>query len=249
VPTFSFLCFLFLDDGFFVVSFWSSFGSRRRFVVSSFAYLVNTNNIIISNNKSAVWAYSFRTLNNLSLWKKLSVFALTTTTSPLHFVSSIDRIDSTASSNTCSSISSNHQRFMSSTGSDEVANAQEAAAISSSTDSGAPTIFDKLLSGEWKSDKVYEDDMAFAFRDINPQAPIHIVVIPKHRDGLTQLSKARPDQEALLGHLMYVASQIGKSECPNGFRIVINDGEQGAQSVYHLHLHIIGGRQMGWPPG
>ena len=128
----------------------------------------------------------------------------------------------------------------------EVDKAKEAAATA---DSGAPTVFDKILSGEWKSDKVYEDDLIYAFRDINPQAPVHILVIPKHRDGLTQLSKARADQTALIGHLTYMAAQIGQQECPEGFRLVINDGVHGAQSVYHLHIHILGGRTMGWPPG
>ena len=85
--------------------------------------------------------------------------------------------------------------------------------------------------------------------DINPQAPIHIIVIPKNRDGLTKLSNAREDQTDILGHLLYVAQSVGKKECPDGFRIVINDGEHGAQSVYHLHLHVLGGRQLGWPPG
>jgi histidine triad (HIT) family protein len=130
---------------------------------------------------------------------------------------------------------------------DEVAKAKAAAADPS--DGGAPTVFDKLLSGEWSSDKVHEDDKCLAFRDINPQGPVHIVVIPKNRDGLTQLSKAREDQKDILGHLLYVAQDVGKKECPSGFRLVINDGEHGAQSVYHLHIHVIGGRQMGWPPG
>jgi histidine triad (HIT) family protein len=130
---------------------------------------------------------------------------------------------------------------------DEVTKAQQAAALPTSDDT--PTVFDKILSGEWSSDKVYEDETCLAFRDINPQAPVHIILIPKHRDGLTQLSKAREDQEGLLGHLMYVSQQIGNKECPKGFRIVINDGQDGAQSVYHLHLHILGGRQMTWPPG
>lgn len=85
--------------------------------------------------------------------------------------------------------------------------------------------------------------------DINPQAPVHIIVIPKHRDGLTKLSNARENQKDVLGHLLYVAQNVGKKECPDGFRIVINDGEHGAQSVYHLHLHVMGGRQMKWPPG
>ncbi len=135
---------------------------------------------------------------------------------------------------------------------DEVAAAKQAAAaykMSSEDKAGPATVFDKLLSGEWDSDKVYEDDKAFAFRDISPQAPVHILVIPKVRDGLVQLSKARSDQKELLGHLMYVAQEVGKKECPKGFRIVINDGEHGAQSVYHLHLHVLGGRQLKWPPG
>ena len=136
--------------------------------------------------------------------------------------------------------------------SDEVKAAKKAAEeykLSSLDGAGPATVFDKLLSKEWDCKKVYEDDKAFAFRDINPQAPVHILIIPKNRDGLTQLSKAREDQKALLGHLMYVAAEVGKKECPDGFRIVINDGEQGAQSVYHLHLHLLGGRQMQWPPG
>jgi histidine triad (HIT) family protein len=136
--------------------------------------------------------------------------------------------------------------------SDEVKAAKKAAEeyqLSSADGAGPATVFDKLLSNEWECKKVYEDDQALAFADINPQAPVHILIIPKNRDGLTQLSKAREDQKALLGHLMYVAAEVGKKECPNGFRIVINDGEQGAQSVYHLHLHLLGGRQMEWPPG
>lgn len=136
--------------------------------------------------------------------------------------------------------------------SDEVKAAKKAAEeyqLSSVDGAGPATVFDKLLSNEWECKKVYEDDQALAFSDINPQAPVHILIIPKNRDGLTQLSKAREDQKALLGHLMYVAAEVGKKECPNGFRIVINDGKQGAQSVYHLHLHLLGGRQMEWPPG
>lgn len=137
--------------------------------------------------------------------------------------------------------------------SDEVENAKVAAAVAyqscDSDGAGPATIFDKILSGEWSSTKVFEDDTTLAFRDVNPQAETHILVIPKYRDGLTQLSKARPDQEGLLGHLLYVAQEVGKKECPDGFRIVINDGLHGAQSVYHLHIHILGGRQMGWPLG
>lgn len=136
--------------------------------------------------------------------------------------------------------------------SDEVEAAKKAAAEYEASDkdgAGPPTVFDKILSGEWDSKKVHDDDKCYAFRDVNPQAPVHVLVIPKKRDGLIKLSTAREDQSALLGHMLYVAGQIGKKECPKGFRIVINDGEQGSQAVYHLHIHVFGGRQMQWPPG
>jgi histidine triad (HIT) family protein len=119
--------------------------------------------------------------------------------------------------------------------SDEVQMAAEAAKTVG--DGSAPTIFDKIISGEIPSNKIHDDDLCIAFRDVNPQAPVHFLVIPKNRDGLTQLSKAREDQKALLGHMMYVAQELAQKECPGGFRIVINDGKDGAQSVYHLHLH------------
>jgi len=125
---------------------------------------------------------------------------------------------------------------------DEVAKAQAA-------DGSPSTIFDKIVAGEIPSNKVYEDDDVLAFHDVNPQAPFHILVIPKQRDGLTQLSHAREDQATLLGQLLYRAGQLGKEHCPGGFRIVVNDGKDGAQSVYHLHVHVLGGRQMNWPPG
>jgi histidine triad (HIT) family protein len=134
--------------------------------------------------------------------------------------------------------------------SDEVEKAKQqaaaAAAVASSSkdDYGPPTVFDKILSGEWASDKVYEDETCLAFRDINPQAPVHIILIPKTRGTLTRLSFATSNDEEILGHLLYVAQLVGKEHCERGFRIVINDGEHGAQSVYHLHLHILGGRQM-----
>ena len=132
---------------------------------------------------------------------------------------------------------------------DEVQKAQEAAAAAAADDGGAPTIFDKIISKEIPADVIYEDDLCLAFRDIAPQAPVHFLVIPKVRDGLTQLSKARDDQKQLLGHLMYVSQDLAKKECPTGFRLTVNDGKDGAQSVYHLHIHVMGGRQMNWPPG
>jgi histidine triad (HIT) family protein len=132
--------------------------------------------------------------------------------------------------------------------SDELAKAKEAATNAASIRT-ASTIFDKLLSREIPANIVYEDDKAFCFRDVNPQAPVHILCIPRHKDGLSGLSSARFDHKDILGHLLYVASHVGSKECPNGFRIVINDGVDACQSVFHLHLHILGGRQMTWPPG
>ncbi|KAL7573403.1 hypothetical protein ACA910_006509 [Epithemia clementina (nom. ined.)] len=134
---------------------------------------------------------------------------------------------------------------------DEMQKAQDAAAAARANepDDTAPTIFDKLLSGEIPTTKVYDDDLAMAFGDVNPMAPTHILVIPKHRDGLTQLCRARVDQKAVLGHLLYVAGQLGQQHCPQGYRVVVNDGADGGQSVYHLHLHVLGGRTMSWPPG
>jgi histidine triad (HIT) family protein len=128
--------------------------------------------------------------------------------------------------------------------SDEVSKAQQAAPTE-------VTIFDKIASGDIPANVVYQDDLCMAFRDVNPQAPVHVVVIPKDRKGLTGISAsdAAAANKELLGHLLYVAGKVGKEECPKGFRLVINDGPQGCQSVYHLHIHVVGGRQMGWPPG
>lgn len=129
---------------------------------------------------------------------------------------------------------------------------EEAAAISEAAvaNAGTPTIFDKIIRKEIPSTIVYEDEKVLAFRDINPQAPVHIVLIPKIRDGLTQLSKADVKHKDVLGHLMYVSSLIAKQEgIEDGYRVVINNGPTACQSVYHLHLHIMGGRQLKWPPG
>ena len=132
---------------------------------------------------------------------------------------------------------------------DEVAAAQ--AAAEAFKDDEPATIFDKIIAGEIPADIVYQDDEALAFRDIQPQAPVHVLVIPKVRSGLTRLTKASPEHKALLGHLMWVASHVANLEglSADGCRFVVNDGAQGAQSVYHLHIHVLGGRQMSWPPG
>ncbi|XP_020576677.1 14 kDa zinc-binding protein-like isoform X2 [Phalaenopsis equestris] len=92
--------------------------------------------------------------------------------------------------------------------------------------------------------------MVLAFRDIDPQAPVHVLVIPKIRDGLTQLGKAEIRHAEILGHLLYAAKVVAAKEgIEDGFRVVINNGPSACQSVYHLHLHVLGGRQMNWPPG
>lgn len=110
------------------------------------------------------------------------------------------------------------------------------------------TIFSKIIKREIPADIVYEDELAIAFRDVNPQAPVHVLVIPKQ--PIPRLSDAESSDHALMGHLLLtvkrVAEQVGLS---NGYRVVINTGEDGGQTVDHLHLHILGGRQMSWPPG
>lgn len=110
------------------------------------------------------------------------------------------------------------------------------------------TIFGKILRKEIPCNFIYEDDQCVAFHDISAQAPTHFLVIP--RKPLAMLSNAQQEDEKLLGHLMLVGSKIAKQiGLENGYRVVINNGKDGAQSVYHLHLHFLGGRQMQWPPG
>ena len=113
------------------------------------------------------------------------------------------------------------------------------------------TIFDKIVAKEIPADVIYEDDKCLAFRDIAPVAKVHFLVIPKNRDGLTGISKAEDRHAELLGHLMVVCAKVAKQEGlgESGYRTVINDGKQGCQSVYHLHIHVIGGQQLSWPPG
>ena len=133
-------------------------------------------------------------------------------------------------------------------------NEVDAAAIAASSDPAinpaALTFFDKLVNKEIPAAILYEDDLCMAFKDINPMGPIHFLVIPKNKDGLNRLSNAREDQKGLLGHLLFTAQKVAKEQgLKEGFRTVINDGAHGAQSVYHLHIHVIGGRVMSWPPG
>lgn len=145
------------------------------------------------------------------------------------------------------------------------------------------TTFGRILDGDLPAAIVYEDDVALAFDDIHPQAPVHVVVIPKRRDILRiselppvsvvttgdQAPDSTPDTkgqndttaainphagelevDVVLGHLLRVAGRIGRQKCgAAGFRLVINDGPAGGQSVYHLHVHVLGGRPLAWPPG
>ncbi|XP_066933827.1 adenosine 5'-monophosphoramidase HINT1-like [Clytia hemisphaerica] len=112
------------------------------------------------------------------------------------------------------------------------------------TPEGGSTIFGKIIRREIPADIVYEDDQCLAFKDINPQAPVHVLVIPKK--PISQLSKAEDSDEQLLGHLLIAAKRVAKEMkiADDGFRIVINDGPNGGQEVYHLHLHVLGGKQL-----
>lgn len=110
------------------------------------------------------------------------------------------------------------------------------------------TLFTKIINREIPADIVYEDDLCLAFNDINPQAPMHILIVPKK--PLARLTHATADDQALLGHLMIKAVEVARSQgYGDDFRIVINNGIGAGQSVFHLHLHILAGRGFSWPPG
>lgn len=111
------------------------------------------------------------------------------------------------------------------------------------------TLFAKIARGEIPSEEVYSDDEFYAFRDIHPGAPTHVLVIP--RRVIPRVTDATEEDAALLGRLFLVANKIAEQEglAEQGFRYVINCGDWGGQTVYHLHLHILGGRPLNWPPG
>lgn len=112
------------------------------------------------------------------------------------------------------------------------------------------TLFEKIIAGEISAEKIHEDDQCVAFRDINPQAPVHFLVVP--RKPLPRIAAADPgDDTALLGHLVATAAALARREGlgNGGFRIVINNGRDGGETVPHLHIHVLGGRPLGWPPG
>ncbi len=110
-------------------------------------------------------------------------------------------------------------------------------------------LFCKMVSGEIRPDVVYEDEHVLAFRDINPQGPVHVLIIPK--EHISTLNELEEQHAELMGRLFLAAKKVAEMEnlAENGYRTVINCNRHGGQEVYHIHLHLIGGRQMTWPPG
>ncbi len=117
------------------------------------------------------------------------------------------------------------------------------------TDQSSPDcLFCKIVAGTIPVKRLYESDDAIAFADINPQAPVHVLVIPKRH--ITSLAVTLPADAALLGHLLAAAAEVARAQgLAEGYRLVINTGPDGGQTVDHLHVHVLGGRHMSWPPG
>ena len=112
----------------------------------------------------------------------------------------------------------------------------------------AETLFEKIINREISADIIYEDDLSIVIKDIQPQAPIHLLIIPKK--VIPKLSDASNNDELILGHLMLVAGKVANQlDLNDTFRIVINNGVKAGQSVFHLHLHLLSGRSLNWPPG
>ena len=110
------------------------------------------------------------------------------------------------------------------------------------------TIFTKIINKEIPADVVYEDDSSLAFRDVNPQAPVHILIIPKK--PMEQLNDAEVSDQELLGHLIFVAHKVAEKEgVADGYRLVLNNGVGAGQLVMHVHFHLMAGRSLKWPPG
>ncbi len=110
------------------------------------------------------------------------------------------------------------------------------------------TIFSRIIRREIPANIVYEDEHCLAFRDVNPQAPMHILIIPKK--PIAKLVDAQANDQALLGHLLLKAGEIANNEgYGDAFRLVVNNGAKASQTVFHLHVHILGGRSFSWPPG
>jgi len=111
------------------------------------------------------------------------------------------------------------------------------------------TLFERIIKGEVPAQIIHEDDQCVAIRDINPQAPTHVLVIPKK--VIPRLGEVTPSDESLVVHLLLTAAEVAKREglAENGYRVVVNQGWQAGESVPHLHVHVLGGRQLKWPPG
>ena len=112
----------------------------------------------------------------------------------------------------------------------------------------ADTIFTKIINKQIPAEIIHEDELCLAVRDINPQAPLHLLLIPKK--PIDTLSNAQPEDQALLGHMLLVVGKITRElKIDGAFRLVINNGKEGGQAVFHLHMHILAGRKFRWPPG
>ena len=110
------------------------------------------------------------------------------------------------------------------------------------------TLFEKIVEREIPAQIVYEDDLVLAIRDLHPQAPTHVLIFPKR--PVPRIAEAAPDDQSLLGQLLLKAAEVArKLELKNGYRLVINNGADGGETVPHLHCHILGGRPLAWPPG
>lgn len=109
------------------------------------------------------------------------------------------------------------------------------------------TVFTKIINRELAADIVYEDELCLAFKDINPQAPVHILLIPKKE--IRSSDEIQKEDQALMGHLMTVVPKITKPLSLSSYRLVVNTGEDAGQTVFHIHIHILGGRKLQWPPG
>ena len=112
----------------------------------------------------------------------------------------------------------------------------------------APTLFEKIIRREIPADFVHEDELCVAFRDVNPQAPVHVLIVP--RKPLDRMANAVAEDGPMLGHLLLVAGRLAAQlDCREAFRLVVNNGADAGQSVFHLHVHLLAGRPFGWPPG
>lgn len=111
------------------------------------------------------------------------------------------------------------------------------------------TLFEKICDREIPADIIYEDELCVGFRDIAPQAPVHLLVVP--RKPIPRIAEAGDEDQSLIGHLFLTARKIAKEQglAEKGFRLVVNNGPEGGEAVPHLHIHILAGRQMTWPPG